>query len=58
LQSASVVVASLTRQERKYWDEHLMGPAGAARPAGVSGENFRKLKQRVLHKFHRFLNRQ
>lgn len=48
-------LATLTRQELKFWHEHLMPTPGAPAPPPLSPANYRKLKQRVFKKLHNFL---
>jgi hypothetical protein len=48
-------LATLTPQEKRFFHDHLLAPATAVPPEPLSPANFRKLKQRVLAKLHRFL---
>jgi len=46
----------LTRAEQKFFVEYVLGPPGTPPPENMSPQNFRKLKQRVFRKLHRFLH--
>jgi hypothetical protein len=46
----------LTRAERKFFVEYVLGPPGTPPPANMSPQNFRKLKHRIFRKLHAFLH--